>query len=187
MRNLIRLGFFVAIAIGISSCVTTHPNEKLLAGSWNPVKAEQYFTEDELEEIENIQSQSTQQKLASSPTTSQTTGTTTPTTSTTSSQRKRGNKGDQGDLKMNLNRLIRAEERAQIIISPDKSLAKFYHKKTIKATWKLRGNGTKFMVKDIENKDRYRIDILEITESKMVVVENLPIGGIKITYKKVPE
>ncbi len=190
MRTWIRLGFFVVIAIGITSCATTHPNEKLIVGNWKPVKAEQYFTEEELEEIEKIQSQSTQQRQASGTEKSQTTtggATATTPTSATQTRGKEGNIGGGQNIQADLNRLIQAEGRAQMVIYPDHSAAKFYRGRTVKATWKLRGNGTVLVAKDLEKKDKYRIDILEISDSKMVVVENLPIGGIKITYKKVAE
>ena len=72
-----------------------------------------------------------------------------------------------------------------MVVYPDYTAAKFYRERTVKATWKLKGNGTVLKVKDVEKKERYRIDILEVNDHKLVIVENLPIGGIKITYKKV--
>ena len=190
MKQWVYLGLVMIVAVLYSSCVTTHPNEKLIVGEWKPVKAEKYFTPEEEEQLKKAQSQSPGIR----PTTSgekpaATIGGSSPTTPTPPppDQGRGGGRSGGKNLADELNRLIQAEGRTNIVIYPDKTAVKFYRLRTIKATWKLKGNGTVLVAKDLEKKDRYRIDILEVSGNKLVVVENLPVGGIKITYQKVNE
>ncbi|MBE0647874.1 MAG: hypothetical protein IH596_08825 [Bacteroidales bacterium] len=191
MKQWIHLGLFVVIALFYSSCATTHPNEALIVGEWKPIKAEKYFTPEEEELLKKAQEQST----ATRPTTegdkpAASTGSTAPSTASLPSGTDPGRGGDRAGGKNpadELNRLIQAETRTNIVIYPDHTAAKFYRSRTVKATWKLKGKGTVLIAKDLEKKEKYRIDILEVDGSKMVVVENLPVGGIKITYQKINE
>jgi len=188
MKNWILSALIIVMAVVLSSCATTHPNEKLIVGAWKPEKAEKYFTEEEEKAMKNIQSQPAGSKPAVKPAPSSPSGSTGTTTQVipAPSENRGGKRGD-GDVVHQLNNLIRAESRTPMVVYPDYSAAKFYKNRTVKATWKLKGNGTVLKVKDIEKKERYRIDILEVSDYKLVIVENLPIGGIKITYKKVNE
>ncbi|NQV02831.1 MAG: hypothetical protein HQ542_09305 [Bacteroidia bacterium] len=190
MKQLIHLGLVAFVAVLFSSCATTHPNEKLIVGEWKPIKAEKYFTPEEEELLKKAQEQST----GTRPTTTgdkpaATTGGTSPTTSTPppSDQGRGGDRAGGKNIGDELNRIIQAESRANIIIYPDKTAVKFYRARTVKATWKLKGKGTVLLAKDLEKKDKYRIDILEVDGGIMVVVENLPVGGIKVTYQKINE
>lgn len=190
MRKWIHLGLLVAMAAVYSSCATTHPNEALIVGEWKPVHVEKYFTPEEEEQLKKAQSQTT----GTRPTTEgeKPAATAGNTSAQTPSQNPSGQSrgGDQAGGRNQadeLNKLIQAESRANIVIYPDHTAAKFYRARTVKATWKLKGQGTVLVAKDLEKKDKYRIDILEVDASKMVVVENLPIGGIKITYQKTNE
>jgi hypothetical protein len=190
MKQLIHLGFVVIIALLYSSCATTHPNEALIVGEWKPIAVEKYFTPEEEEQLKNAQSQTTGTRpspAGDKPNGS--TGTSVSTGTPPSPDQSRGGDDRQGGKNPadELNRLIQAESRANIVIYPDHSAAKFYRARTVKATWKLKGKGTVLLAKDLEKKDKYRIDILEINENTMVVVENLPIGGIKVTYQKISE
>ncbi|MFH1159404.1 MAG: hypothetical protein V1733_00445 [bacterium] len=95
-----------------------------------------------------------------------------------------GNATGSKDIQTQLNRIIQVEGRTNITINPDKTAVKFYQARTVKATWKLRGKGTVLIAKDLAKKEKYRLDIQEINNNQMVVVEHLPVGGIKITYEK---
>lgn len=185
MKRIVPIILLMAFAGFFTSCKTTHPNEKLIVGEWKPVKVEKYFTEEEQEQLNNMQTGNTKTKPVSpDPNTSTGNASGGNTTTGANVQPREGDQQQGRDLSNELQRLIRAESRANIIIYPDKTAAKFYRGRTVKATWKLRRNGTVFVAKDLKDKKKYRIDILSISDNTMEVVENLPVGGIKILYKK---
>lgn len=191
IKQWIHLGLIVVIAFFYSSCATTHPNEALIVGEWKPIKVEKYFTPEEEEQLKKAQSQSTGvrpspegEKPASS------TGNASTPAAPQPSFSDQGKGGDQTNRKNpadELNRIMQAEARANLIIYADHAAAKFYRVRTIKATWKLKGQGTVLIAKDLKTKEKYRIDIIEVNGTNLTIVENLPVGGIKVTYQKTTE
>ena len=189
MKNI-----FIALSIAgcivfLSSCVTTHPNEKLLIGEWKPVKVEKYFTPEEEAQLQKAQSQAAGvrpvpggEKPAG---TNANTPQANPVPAVSADPGRGGERSGGKNPEDELNKLIQVESRSNMKIYPDKTVEKFYRNKTIDATWKLKGQGTLLVLNVPEKGEKYRIDILQIEESNMVVVGNLPIGGIKITYEKV--
>jgi len=177
MRNMLLSGAVMGIVIFLSSCVTTHPNEKLLIGEWKPVKSEKCFTEAEEAQF--------QKAVASGSTTAQKSPKKEEKPAGSPTENPGGSTGEVKDLQTQLNRAIQVESRTPIVINPDKTAVKFYQARTVKATWKLRKKGTVIIAKDLVKKDKYRIDIQEIGENQLVLVEHMPIGGIKVTYTKV--
>lgn len=175
----------ISSAIFFSSCATTHPNEKLLYGEWKPLKAEHYLTAEDIENARNKQNAGNPQNQPSNPK---------PGTSLDpkpgSSDLKSGKPGMVSgtdkpiDAMQVLKRMIEIEGQTNLIIYPDKTAVKFYPRNTVKATWKLKQKGTLLIAKDIQTKETYPIEILEISNDKIVVVETLPVGSIKILYQK---
>jgi hypothetical protein len=49
----------------------------------------------------------------------------------------------------------------------------------------MKGNGTVLVARNVETKEQVRMDILQISESEAVIIENLPFGAIKIWYQKI--
>jgi len=187
MKNLVIFSILISFLILISSCATTHPNEALIVGAWKPVKVEKYFTDDELEALKKSQNTGTGQAVKNDPKTPATGegAATTGGQPSTAPQARPGGSGQNPEAA--LNGMMQAETRTNMVIYPDKTAAKFYRNRTVKASWKLKGNGTVLIARDLEKKDKYRIDILEVNPTSLVVVQNLPVGGIKITYEKTSE
>jgi len=52
------------------------------------------------------------------------------------------------------------------------------------ATWKMKGNGTRIIAKNVEDKTKFVLDILEISMDQIVVVEHAPVGDVRITYER---
>lgn len=204
----------MVVVYAMSSCsVTSHPNEKLLYGKWKPEKVERVYTQEEKQKMEEIQKKQavTPQQQAGTATQVKKTGrgkpgSTTPvtTTATTTTQQAgtttpvetrkpvAGDGSREGTEAQALarreaamNRMIQSEQRADLVISEDKTAVKTYPGNPIKATWKLKGNGTVFVAKNTKTKEKYAFDILELTENRAVIQEDLPMGSLKITYVKV--
>jgi hypothetical protein len=83
-----------------------------------------------------------------------------------------------------LERLLRAEQKATLEITSDRTAMKNYHGKLIKASWKLKGGGKKIVARDISTKEKYILNIVEVTDTQMILIENSAAGSITITYKK---
>ncbi|HPS72879.1 MAG TPA: hypothetical protein PLD52_01145 [Bacteroidales bacterium] len=83
-----------------------------------------------------------------------------------------------------LERFIRGEERAPLTIFADHTAMKEYRKNIIKASWKMKASGKKIVVRNIKNKEKYTLKVLELTETQLVIIEKLPAGSLKITYTR---
>lgn len=167
-RNKIFAFFALAVAIiAITSCgATSHPNEKLIVGKWNPVKVEKIVDSSALQAAAGKSDISVQkQPQAAKPAGD---GTVTRTESA-------------------LDMLVHSEMRATMEIFANKTAIKNFPGKPIHATWKMKGRGTRLMAKNVENKIKFVIEILEINQDQIVVIEHARVGDIKITYLRQKE
>lgn len=171
-----KLTGLMAIAAGIiffASCATTHPNEQLIVGKWNTQKVEKY--------VDPTAAPAESKTEVVAPKTVKV------KTDTTS---KAGSKGGGNVSTVNpraedaLQRMIRVEERSSLEVYANKMAVKNYPKKTVKATWKLKGKGTRFVAKDLATKEKHYFDLLEVSETRIVLIEHTPAGDLKITYAK---
>jgi len=162
MNRILTVLSIVLIASMGSSYAGTHPNQKKLIGTWKAEKIEKY-------NIPNLpaQSASTASKATAAPG---------DTSVSSSSQAAKFNE--------QLARMIRTEERSTLTINADKTAVKEVPGKTINAKWKLKKKGTHLTVNIKESGKKMEIDILRINDTSLIAVTNLPIGGLKITYKK---
>jgi len=170
-KNLLTIVILIAATTLLTSCATTHPNEKLIVGRWKTVSVEKVLPED-------------------SPMNTQT-GTAAPANdprSQPAGDARTGDKGSQGDSKARaeeqFNRLYRAEQKATLEVYEDKVAVKDFNGTYVKATWKMKSNGTKLVAKSIKTKDKYVMEILELSQDKAVILEILPVGSLKITYQR---
>ncbi len=161
-RSLLNFILFTGLVWIISSCsVTSHPYETMILGKWKPLKVEKF-----------IDSAAYKAVMASQATAGEKTE--------KGNQIVRGTSPDK--LTAALDRLFQAESRAEMEVFADKTVVKKYTQKEIKATWKMKGNGTRMNVKNIDNKRKYTIDLLEVSKEQVVLLEHVPVGDIKITY-----
>jgi hypothetical protein len=164
MKRLLTLLFAFTVVFLISSCATFQPKQKYLIGTWKAVKVEKY----------NIPN--------------------TPLNTVENTQKSKSNAGEKTDssvvakqlskTEQRLNRIIQTEYHSTLTINADKTATKEIHGKTIHAKWKLKNNGTRLLVNNKETGKKLTIDIQHLNDTSAVVVENLPVGGLKITYKK---
>ncbi|NCA74740.1 MAG: hypothetical protein EOM90_00250 [Alphaproteobacteria bacterium] len=160
--SITSLLLFTGLLFFITSCsVTSHPYETMILGKWKPLKVEKF-----------IDSAAYKAVMASQAATGEKTE--------KGSQMVRGTSPDRLDAA--LDRLIQAESRAEMEVFADKTVIKKYPQKEVKATWKMKGNGTRMNVKNIDNKRKYTIELLEVSKEQVVLLEHLPIGDAKITY-----
>jgi len=162
MKRPLTLFFAFAITLMISSCATSL-NQKKLVGTWKAIKIERY-------NIPNLAASASGENRndKSSATTAD----------STAAPRQLSKAEDQ------LNRLIKMEQRSTLTLNADKTAIKEIPGKTIHATWKLKKQGTRLLVDSKEAGKKMTIEILHINDTSAVVVETLPIGGLKVTYRK---
>jgi hypothetical protein len=163
MKRLVTLFFALTVAFLISSCSTTL-NQKKLIGTWKAVKIERY-------NIPNLAVQPAGGAANAKPNASETTDST-------------GTTKQLSKAEEQLRRLIKTEQRSTLTINPDKTAVKEIPGKTIHVTWKLKSKGTKLLINNKENGKKSTIEILAINDTSAVIVETLPIGGLKVTLKK---
>lgn len=164
----IKLTVWLVVLVIMGSCAVSHPNEKIIVGTWRPVKVEKVVDSSALEAAEALNPAATAKPSGSRP------GDVRP-----------GRSGDGASRKeAELNRLVQLEQRSTMEIYPDKTAVKNFHQKPINATWKMKGRGKKILAKNVETKHTFVIDILEISKERMVVLQHTPAGDLKIEYER---
>jgi len=140
-----------------------HPNERTIVGTWIPVSVEKIADSSALQATAAMAPDSTRQKSKTG-----------------------GAGGDGGAVKKEaaLDRLVKSETRATMEIFADHTAIKNFPGKPIHATWKMKGKGSKIVAKNVENKMKFVIEILEINKERIVVIEHAPVGDIKIVYER---
>ncbi len=165
MKQLLTLFFALSVAFLVSSCATTNPNQQKLIGSWKAVKVEKFNTPDTLYGTS-----------ASIKTSDSTTG------GYTESQRAALQSGKVVEQEKRV--IIRSELNTVLTLNADKTATKEFQGKTIPATWKLKKNGTRLLVASKETDKNMILEIQRISDTSAIMVQSLPIGDFKITYKK---
>ncbi len=165
MKRLLTLFFVFTVALLISSCATISPNQKKLIGSWKAVKVEKY-------NVLNAPSQTAEagQKNDSS------------TVEYTESQIAALQSSKMEEQRKRI--VIKSELHSILTINANKTATKELQGKIIHATWKLKNNGTRLLIDSKETDRNMILEIQHITDTSAVVVETLPVGDFKITYKK---
>lgn len=163
-------GLFFILSLLLSSCATTHPNEKLLVGTWKTIRVEKYVDESAVQAAAPV-------------------STATPATTQTPRRRADSASGTSGAGQVNraqdkLDRLIRAEERAVLVIDSSHIATKQYPGVLIRGTWKMKSNGMVVIAKNMENKEKVRMEIEEISDNQVTIIQSLPVGALKITYTR---
>ena len=159
--NIITL-FIVLIFLG-SCAVGTHPNERIIIGTWRPVKVEKVVDSSAIEAAASMQSTAQGKKQGDSRSVAG---------------------GAASRTEAELDRLVQLEQRATMEIFPDKTAIKNFPGKPLHATWKMKGKGKKIIARNTENKMTFVIQILEIDKERIVVLEKAPVGDIRITYER---
>jgi len=161
-----RLPLFALLAmlpVFLISCgAVNHTNEKLITGKWIPVKAEIVVDSSALQAAAAL----TSGKQAGK------------------GRQEAGNEGNNDKRKANLDRLVQMEMRATMEIYPNYTAVKNFPGKPLNATWKMKRKGSRIVGKNLENKQKFTIDILELSKEQIVVIEHAPVGDIKITYTR---
>jgi hypothetical protein len=155
--------FVIAVFIMTSCAIAPHPNEKIIVGIWKPIKVEKIVDSSAL--------------LAAGVTPSDTARKVQKTGKTT------GN-GDGSRKAAGVDRLVQSEMRATLEVFANKTAIKNYPGKPLHATWKMKGRGTRLVTVNVANKSKFVIDIVEISQDRVVVVEHAPAADIKITYDR---
>lgn len=169
MNQIRKINFLaVIILVGmLASCgIGSHPNEKIIIGTWRPVKVEKIVDSSAIQAAgDAAQAKTVKQKPGT--------------------DRSATAEGGAGRKDAELNRLIQLEQRATLEIYPDKTAIKNYPGKALNAKWKMKGRGKRIVAKNLENKMTFVIEILEISKERIVVIEHVPVGDIKVEYERV--
>jgi hypothetical protein len=166
-RNPLLLISLVVLAAFLFSCASTHPNAKILVGSWKPESAEKYIDPAKAKKEE-------QKKEANADSSKMAKNSKTPSNDMTAEQK----------TEAEWARMVNTEKRTPLVVKADNTLEKTYHNKTIKGTWKLKRHGTRIIMVESTTGQKLQADILEISDTTIVVVERLPVGDIKVKYIK---
>jgi len=164
MKRLLTVIFALSSAFLITSCVTTYPNQKLLIGTWKTVKVEK-------SNIPATFGRTDPTALRATPVTAPHSDSAAPAAQASKAEQQ-------------LARLIQAESRSTMTINADKTAVKEYPGKTIHGTWKFKNN-TNVQVVSKETDKKVLFEILKINDTLAIVKEPLPVGELKITYKKI--
>jgi hypothetical protein len=159
--NTLLISLMVMVLFMASCAITSHPNEKMIVGKWKPLSVEKVVDSSALQAAGSMTPAQDKGKTKAGTTPGQ-----------AAPETREGG----------LDRLVQAEMRATLEIFENKTAIKKYPGKPVHATWKMKGNGTKMVGKNIENKMRFVIEILEISKEQVVVIEHLPVGDLKIVY-----
>jgi len=165
MKRLLTFLFAISFAFLITPNGFSQTVQKRLIGTWKAIKIEKY----------NIPE--TPDQLAGK------------------SQKGNGNATDSASvarareqfskLEARLNRLIQSELHSTLTIKADKTAIEERAGKTIQGTWKLKNKGQSLLVTSKKPARKITIDIVRVNDTSAVVIENLPIGGLKVTYQRV--
>jgi hypothetical protein len=181
MKNnrLLIFCLFVLGVVFMSSCVTTHPNAKLIVGKWKPESVEKYIDPNAVPEPQTAASgqpganaaQPVKAKAGDSSRSAGAAG---------------GAQAESPEQRMGaaLDRLIRSEQRADFEVYDNGKAVKMYYPKPLKVKWKMKSKGTRVVAKELEGDRKFVIDILEITETRCVIIEHTRAGDLKIAYIK---
>lgn len=155
--------FLFTVVIFASCSFGKHPNEKIIIGTWRPVKVEKVVDSSALQAAASMAGNSTPGQ---------------------SKDGKSAGNGGASRKDAALDRLVQSEMRATMEIFANKTAIKNFPGKPLHATWKMKSNGSKIIAKNIENKMKFVIEILEINKEQIVVLEHALVGDIKITYQR---
>lgn len=175
-RILSTLLFFASVIL-ITSCATTHPNARLIVGTWKPEKIEKYIDP-------NLPAPELASDMAGAKPTTATKARTADTTGKGGAQAGASAASMAQRKAEALDRLIRAEERSTMTIAADGNAAKNYPGTTIKVKWKMKSKGTHVVGKELGGSRRFDIEIVEISESRCTIIQRTEAGDLKITYVK---
>jgi hypothetical protein len=152
----------VLLTVFLFSCASMSPNAKLLVGNWKPVSSERYIDPSKEKAEQKITTPHTAAKVKS--------------TQAPSDQKDNGKEWD---------KMVKAESRAPMVIKADKTLEKTYHQQTLNGTWKLKHGGDRIIMTETKSGQKMHADIVQISDSVIVVIERLPVGDVKVKYVKV--
>ena len=148
----------------VSCAATSHPNEKIIVGKWKPVKVEKVVDSSAIQAYGSGSRGVNQAK---------------------SKAGKTSGGANQEHSEASFDRLLQVEMRTTLEIFANKTAVKNYGTKQLHATWKMKGNGTRIVAKNTENKMKFVLEILEINKERIVVLEHAPAGDVKITYERI--
>ena len=155
----------VLLSMFIFACAATSPRQKLLVGKWKPVKAENASIPENKKAIAKLvvpdtlnpkQNETKPDSLAAPPSKDE----------------------------MKLTHMIQTEMRTSLQLNADKTALRFYHGKSMNATWKLKKQGTILTAKNSESGNKVDLEIVRLNDTSATVIERFPYGSIRITYHK---
>ncbi len=161
----IAFSLLALIVFFMASCaIVPHPNEKIIVGIWKPTSVEK-VVDSSILLAAGAHPADTNRKVQKDGKTA-------------------AGAGDQSRREAGINRLLQSEMRASLEVFANKTAVKNYPGKPLHATWKMKGRGTRLITKNVANKTKYVIEILEISQDRMTVLEHAAAVDIKITYER---
>lgn len=170
MKQLLTILNTAILAVLITSCATTSPNQKKLVGTWKPDKVEKY-------DLKNTQTETATREETR-------TGGEEPGRNAAEGRNSSQANAEQSRAEIELNRAIETQRRSILTLNADNTLIQEYHGKKINGTWKLKKHGTRFLATSKESGKKMTFNIESVTDTSAVFTAELPVGGVKVSYKK---
>jgi hypothetical protein len=170
MKQFTTILFSAIIAVLITSCASISPNQKKLVGTWRPDKVEKF-------DLKNPQTAAAGTEEATKAGAEEATKTSEEETSPAA-------KAVESRADVELKRMIDTQRRSILTLNADKTLIQDYHGKKINGTWKLKKHGTRMLTTAKESGRKITFNVESVTDTTAVFTAELPVGGVKISYKK---
>jgi hypothetical protein len=165
--------FAIALFILASCSITSHPNEKIIIGKWQPMRVEKIVDSSALMAAGANAGDSTVKNDAN------------PAKSASGKKGGGSGSGNVARKGATLDRLAQSEMRATLEINADKTAVKNFPGNPLRATWKMKGKGTRIVAKNKSTKQKFVIDIVDLSADEVIILEHAPVGDLRITYTRI--
>jgi hypothetical protein len=162
-KHINLFAFLFAVFILASCGITSHPNEKIVIGKWRPVTVEKIVDSSALQAAASMAGNSDKKQ---------------------SKDGRPAGDGGASRKEAAFDRLVQSEQRATLEIFANKTAVKNYPGKPMNVTWKMKKKGTKIIARNVDNKMKFVLEVLEINKEQIVILEHAQVGDIKITYTR---
>ena len=167
-RNIFLPLFTLVLAAFLFSCAGSHPNARMLVGNWQPVQAEKYIPENAVkkspkEKVQPVDTSQSAKNIQPAMTKAQ---------------------EAEKELEAQWGHMVEVEKKTPLVVRENFLAEKQYKSRLVRGTWKLKKQGTRIVFKEEVTGETLKAEILEISDSSMVMVEHSPVGDIKVKYRK---
>jgi hypothetical protein len=169
MNKLFTLITIVISATIITSCATTQPREKLLVGTWIPLKVDSYVSP--YQKVSAIP----EKKVKVTDTTTTEQQNTELTSAAASAEEKKAKQ---------LEHFFGTQIRTKIKVNADKTCEIQAPGKSTNATWKLKKKGTILAIKETVSGKKRILELVQLNDTSAMIIQRTKTGDFIARYRK---